>query len=350
MRAAGVEIQVDQSELAVGGIFEVVTSAARVLRAWRSMQACARREQPDLVILVDSGGFNLPLAKRLRRVCDAPIFYYIAPQVWAWRVHRLQKLADRSDRIAVILPFEREFYREAGIEADFIGHPILDQIDVPITEDRSESQCSARQRLGLDATAPVLGLFPGSRRSEIGRHLALFVDSFRRLAEDLPELEAVLSRASSLDAEDFEDRLRRAAGDLRPRIHVVTDAPGDSLHAVDVSLAKPGTITVELLVRGCPMVVAGRVNPWTARIVRLSLRATMTAMPNLLVGEEIVPELIQEDARPEAIARALRPLFAEPERGRQIEALESARARLGSAGAAQRGAAIVEEMIGSASA
>ncbi len=352
MASVGVELVVDQRELAVGGIFEALSSLGRIFRAWREMTRCLREREPDLVILVDSGGFNLPFARLVRRLGRAKIFYYVAPQVWAWREGRLRVLAECTDRIAVILPFEKEYYALRGVDVDFVGHPILGSrsMESSVSISVGERRDSARNRLDLDPGASVIALYPGSRRSEIESHLALWIDSFRILLRDRPELKAVIVRAPSLDREDFEARVIAAAEDIAGSIVVATGDTQDSLDAADVALAKPGTITLELLLRGCPMVVAGRVNSWTSRIVRRSLKANYFSMPNLLMEKEIVPELIQEEACAEHIAGALSPLFEGPARAEQVEALLGARQRLGSRGAAERGALIVEELLGSASA
>jgi lipid-A-disaccharide synthase len=350
MAAVGVELIVDQRELAVGGIFETFTSLTRVVRAWREMTRCLRERNPDLVILVDSGGFNLPFARRVRKRSRARIFYYVAPQVWAWREHRLRKLAERTDRIAVILPFEREFYAARGVEVDFVGHPILDQSAKALLAPPAERRRRARARMGIEEGALVLGLFPGSRRSEVGQHLELLIESFRILRRARPGLQAVIPRAPTLDATEFAARLAAVAGDAEDSIHHVGGDTPDALDAVDVAIAKPGTITLELMMRGCPMVVTGRAHPLTARIVRRSLRAAYLSLPNLLMGKEIVPERIQEDARPDRVAAAVEPLFEGDERTRQIEALVEARDRLGPHGAARLGAQIVEDLLGSPSA
>jgi len=350
MAAVGVELAVDQRELAVGGIFETFASLTRVIRAWREMTRCLREHDPDLVILVDSGGFNLPFARRVRKRSRAKVFYYVAPQVWAWREGRLRKLAERADRIAVILPFERDYYSARGVEVDFVGHPILDQSAEALASTPSERRERARARIGLEEGALVVGLYPGSRRSEVDQHLELLIESFRKLRRVRPELHAVIAWAPTLDREDFAARLATVAGDLADSLHHVSGETPESLDAVDVAIAKPGTITLELLMRGCPMVVTGRAHPWTARIVRRSLRAAYFSLPNLLMGKEIVPECIQEEAQPDRIAAAAQRLFEGPERARQVDALATARDRLGHPGAANLGAEIVEDLLGTASA
>lgn len=362
MASAGVDLRVDGRVLAVGGIVEVLGSLGGVFRASRALERVARETTPELIVLVDSGGFHLPLARRLRRFTKAPILYYIPPQVWAWRPGRLRRLSEIADRIAVILPFEKEFYAGKGVAVDFVGHPLVDQWTRRFAEgaeearpDRAAEKASARSRLFGSAAGPVeskplLGLFPGSRRSEIARHLPLQIESFELLRRERPDLEAVLALAPALSVGRAEAMIDRLAGDLRSAIHVVSEGRDDVATAVDVALAKPGTITLELLLEGCPMVVMGRAHSLTAWIARRSLRVPFMAMPNLLAGEEIVPEKIQDAARPEAIARSLAPLFGGPAREKQIDSFAAVRRRLGPPGAAYRTARIVEEMLGDPSA
>jgi len=349
MAAAGVELIVDQRQLAVGGIFEILGSLPRVVRAWRGMQRCLRDTQPDVVILVDSGGFNLPFARRVRARSNAKTLYYVAPQVWAWRSGRLRRLVDRTDRIAVILPFEPAYYSEHGVTVDFVGHPAVDALASAAARGAPPNAQNARESLGIENEVPLLGIFPGSRRNELTRHLPIQLDAFLRLREVEPrfhDLRCVVGLAPSLDRVEAE---RIAAGQLAAApgaIQFVTAADGRVLDACDVALVKPGTITVELMLRRKPMVVIGRVHPATALIARRSLHVEWLSMPNLIAGAEIVPEFLQRAATRDRIAVALAPLFEGEVRERQIEELDRASHRLGSPGAAKRTAQIVEEMFG----
>jgi lipid-A-disaccharide synthase len=351
MAAAGVELYVDQRQLAVGGIFEILASLPRVIRTWRKMLRCVRETRPDVIVLVDSGGFNLAFARRVRAISSAPILYYVAPQVWVWRPGRLRRLAARTDRIAVILPFEPAFYADHGIAVDYVGHPAVDAFEAGTTT--ASVREAARARLGIEANKLVLGLFPGSRRNELARHLPIQLKAFARLRASLPdsiELEGIVGLAPSLDR---DEALAIAAADLvaaPEALRFVSAEDGSLLDACDVALVKPGTITVELMLRRTPMVVMGRVHPATAIIARHALKIDWLAMPNLIANEEIVPEFMQEAATEDRIAAALAPLFGGAARDRQIEALTRASDRLGPAGASKRVAAIVEELLGTASA
>ena len=350
MKRAGVTCVADARSLAVGGLFELASSVGGIVRAFRAMDRALRSEQPDLVVLVDSGGFNLPFARRVRRRCRAPILYFIAPQIWAWRPGRLRKLVARTDRIAVLMPFEGEFYARQGVAVDCVGHPILDRA---VARPRTETmRAAARDRLGLSAEGPVLALFPGSRRNELERNLPIQLASAAALTRSdgaLRSLAVVVGLAPSLD-EHLVRRLAEPFGDTLS-VRLATSAL-DAMDAADAALCKPGTITLELMLRGCPMAVMARIHPLSAFIARRRVSVPFVAMPNLLAGEEVVPELLLGEARPDRIAAAVAPLLGgkgtegEAARARQLEAFARIRPALGSAGAIGRVASIVEELLG----
>lgn len=360
MREAGVEILVDQSELAVGGLVEVASSLPRVRRALRALLAGALAAEPDLVVLVDSGGFNLLFARALRKRLAVPILYYIAPQVWAWRPGRIQKLAERTDRIAVILPFEQEFYASRGIDVDFVGHPSVDAYARQV-EARSagavSSRSALRAELELAEEVPLLGIFPGSRRNEWARHLPVQLEAFAALRERGAasrgmggKLHAVVGLAPSLDRAELAEAID-ACGALdragsRAALHLAQAGDERVLDAIDAALAKPGTITVEAMLRSLPMVVIAKGHPVSVWIARRSVNVEWLSMPNLIAGRAIVPELLQEEATADRIADELAPLLeAGRARDTQIAALGRALLRLGGPGAAGRVAKIVEELL-----
>lgn len=355
MRAAGVEIVVDQAALAVGGIVELIPELGRILGAWRRLSRALAQTRPELVVLVDSGGFNLPFARRVRRTSDARILYFIAPQVWAWRPGRIRRLAARADRIVVCLPFERDFHARQGVRVDYFGHPLVDafarrRAAEPLTTGPEERRARLRRALDLPLDVPVLGIFPGSRRGELARHLPLQLEAFRHLRDRGPRLARAIALVGLAPGFDEATLHRAAPGALEAAGSAVRCLPaGDGLlfDALDVALTKPGTITLEAALHGCPMAIVGRVHPWTAWLARRSARVRHVGLPNLILGEEIVPELLQESATPDRIAEALEPLFEGPARTRQLADLARVVERLGPPGAIEATAGLVEEMLGS---
>jgi lipid-A-disaccharide synthase len=251
----------------------------------------------------------------------------------------------------VILPFEQTFYFEHGVSVDFVGHPAVDDLVAPETCTTPLALRNARRSLGIEVGGSLLGIFPGSRRNELSRHLPIQLAAFLRLRESEPalrDLQCVVGLAPNLDCEQAQ---RIVAGPLAAApgaIKLVAATDGRVLDSCDVALVKPGTITVELMLRRKPMVVIGRVHPATAMIARRSLQVEWLAMPNLIADAEIIPEFLQGAATRDRIAAALAPLFEGEARERQIEELDRASLRLGPPGAAKRTALIVEEMLGTA--
>lgn len=342
MRRAGVELVVHQRDLAVGGLLELGRSLAKIVSTWRAMVRVLARANPDLVVLVDSGGFNIPFARRVRRRCGAKILYFVAPQVWAWRPGRIRKLARRVDRMAVIFPFEPAVYAETELPVEFVGHPLIDKLAEVASEIDRET---ARTRLGCGATRCIISLFPGSRSNEVRNQLPLQLAAAALLHARFSDLRFLLAIASTVSRAAV-DRLITAAGlPAALKLEVVHGRPREVMLASDVVLAKPGTVTVELSLLARPMVVVGRVNPVTALVLRRAVRVPFYAMPNLVAGREIVPELLQEDARPEAIAQAVAQLMDGPTRERQLKDLAEVCELLSSPGAARRASEIAGEML-----
>ena len=344
MESAGVEVAVPQSALAVSGFSAVAGSAISIVQAWNAIGRVLQEVRPDLAVLVDSGGFNLPLARRIRRSGDTPILYYVAPQVWAWRRGRIRKLATRVDRLAVILPFETEVYAGQPVRVDYVGHPLLDRLSSFPIQGRRER---ARAELGVPAAGPLIALFPGSRRNEVAHHLPLQLQTVSWIFERAPEVRYVLALAPSIEVAFVESVLARYTLPPGLDLRFVEDRSWDALAAADAALVKPGTVTLEAALLGCPMVVIGRTGRGTAALLRRFVRVPYLSMPNLLASEPLVPELYQEDARPDRVGERLVGLLSGPGRDRQRVGFEQIRARLGEPGAARRVARIAEEMIGS---
>jgi len=360
MAKEGVDLRVDSAALAISGLLEILPSLARIVSTARLARRELAAADPDLVVLIDSGGFHLPLARFAHNKLRARVLYYVAPQIWVWRTGRIRKLAARTDRIAVILPFEPAFYAERGVAVDYVGHPLLDEpialepivpADARVALDPSSASLPTRQSGELR-----LGLFPGSRRNELRYHLPVQLAVLRRLRETRPEIRGIVTLAPSLDRAAVQALIDDQAREDDPSIALVDSDP-PLLDAIDVALTKPGTITLELMLRETPMVVIGIAQPLTAAFVRWVAKVAWVALPNLIAGRVIVPERIQDDAHVDRISADLAPLFPDGSVSghgsaaaeEQREAFREARAELGQAGAAGRVAAIALEMIEEAS-
>ncbi len=340
MQKAGVALVADQEELAVGGLVEVLRDLGGIVGTWRRMVRCLRDERPDLAILVDSYDFNIPFAKQVRRL-GIPVLYFISPQVWAWRKGRMKKVARRVDRMAVIFPFEETLWREAGVDAEFVGHPLVDRIPEALPGDRA----GIRDALGLDADRPLVVLLPGSRRNELRSTLPVHLQAAAALHARNPRVAFSLALAPSLDAALAHGLVDAAGLPSDLAIQLVEGRTYDAIRAADAALAMPGTVTVETALLGTPQVVAGRMNGLTAAIARRVVDVPSFTMPNLILGETVIPEFIQEDARPEPVAEALLALLGGEARERQLAAIRRLRGVLGRGGAAARAATLARSMI-----
>ena len=330
LAAEGTGLVADLDRLAIVGFVEVLRHLPYFLRLRRRVVDEWARWRPDVVVCIDYPGFNLRLAKAAH-ARGIPVLYYVAPQVWAWHRSRARTLAEWTDAVAVVFPFEEAVLRSAGARAHFVGHPLVER--AASWPDRQ----TACRGLGLDPERPVLGLFPGSRRGEVRRLLTPFAAAARRLVQENGRLQVRVARASGL----AEDLYRREAG-----LATVEDAVA-LLCASTAALVKSGTTTVEAALAGTPMVIAYRVNPLTYAIARRVVRVPHIGMVNLLAGRAVVPEFIQGAVRPRALARALGPLLdVDSEARRRMRGeLETVRRGLGDAGASERTADLVDEIL-----
>jgi lipid-A-disaccharide synthase len=331
LEKAGARILVPQAELAIGGLVEVLGDLGRVRRAWRRMTRALTEERPDLVMLVDSPDFNLPFARRAKRL-GLRVLWFISPQVWAWRRGRVRKIAARADLLAAIFPFEPAVYAGTTLRAMFVGHPLVDRL-APLAA-RTRAEC--RAALGLDAARPLVALFPGSRRNELRNNLALHLAVARALHAQDPRVAFALCVAPSLARGEVERSLAAQRVPQLLDLRVVEARAHEAMRAADAVLAKPGTVTLESALLGTPQVVTARVPALTWQLIRRLVDTRFWAMPNLIAEREVVPELVQGDADPQRVAASLRALLAGPAREQQLAALADVRAALGGGGAAAR--------------
>lgn len=328
MQSAGATIDEHIRDLAVLGFVEVLRHLPKHWRMLGDMRRRLGTGDVALVVLVDYPGFNLRVAK-MAAAAGVPVLYYIVPQVWAWGAGRLDRMARWLTRAAVILPFEAPLLTRHGIDAEFVGHPLLDRANA------MPDRAAARAQLGLGPARRVLALFPGSRAQEIERHLDAFVATAQRLQSRHDDLDVIVSAAPhvTIDAR-------------RCPFPVVRAASLPILRAADAAMCKSGTTTLEASVAGCPHVVAYRTHPITYFAARRLVRIPYIGLVNVVAGREVAPEFIQDGLRPDAVADALEPLLdpASPRRQRMLADLVEVRRQLGEPGAAARVATIAEEL------
>jgi lipid-A-disaccharide synthase len=297
MEAEGARSLYPMEKLAVRGYVEVLRSLTEIVAIRRGLTRRLLERKPDLFIGIDAPDFNLGLEARLK-AAGVPTVHYVSPSIWAWRPERIRTIGRSVDRMLVMFPFEEPIYREAGIGVDYVGHPLADSM--PLTPDRAE----ARVQLRLPASAVPVALLPGSRVSELELHADLVIETARRLAAARPELRFFVPLATRETRELFERRLyEREARELP--ITVLFGHARLALQAAEVALVASGTATLEAALARCPMVVTYRVKPLTHWLVKRKAILPYFSLPNVLCGEFIVPELLQEDATPENLAQAM---------------------------------------------
>lgn len=300
MVARGLEPIADFDQLSVNGFVDPLKRLPSLLKMLRELTDELER-RVDVFVGIDFNVFNLLLERRLKRR-GVPTVHYVSPSVYAWRRGRIARMAKSCMRVLCLYPFEPELYRQAGVDAVFVGHPLADEIAL----DQSEThRRQARAELGMDSGAAVLAVLPGSRRSEIDLLMPTFAKTCQQVLRQLPQLTLVVPSSTDAHAEQVRAHLKHLAPELLDRL--VSDVGGArrALAACDVALVKSGTSTLEAMLLGRPMVVSYRLGDVTAKLVRPFLRTEFFALPNILAGEALVPELIQEDATPEALAQAL---------------------------------------------
>ena len=352
MKQAGVKILVSSSDMAVVGLTEVVQRLHTIFRAANKLKAILKAHHPDLLILIDYPEFNLYMARIARRL-QIPVLYYISPQVWAWRRGRVKKIAKRVDRMAVILPFEEQFYRKRGVDVDYVGHPLLDAFK-PATRNpqqspevggrRSEvrSQKSKRQNPVSSIQNPVVGLVPGSRREEIRNMLPIMIRSAEILKIRYPDIRCLLPLAKTIEPEYIDSFIRKSSLDIE--VH-----QGDIYEVLDrchIAMVTSGTATLDTAIMAVPMVIVYKVTPLSYRIGKILIKTPFIGLANLVAGERVVPELIQDEVTPERLAdEALTLIENEHVRNNMITKLHRIRKRLGEGGASERTAKIALGMM-----
>ena len=327
MAAAGVRVRFPQERYSVMGMAELVLKLPIHVRLLRRLAREFSADRYALAVLLDYPGFNLRVAEAARRA-GVKVLYYIAPKYWASGEGRIPRLRQAIDRLAVVLPFEQEFFAKHGLTADFVGHPLLDQEPAPARQ-------VARTRLGLTPEQRVLALFPGSRPQELRRIWPPFRDAARRLLAD-----------GSCDRVLVAGTKTGAYPELKG-LTLIRDQPDMVLGAADAALVKSGTATLEAALAGVPMVVGYRMHPVTAWMARRILTVPFVSLVNLLLERPVVEELLQESCTSDRLANAAGPLL-HPEgaaAARQREAFAALRDQLGEPGASARVAGIAAELL-----
>jgi lipid-A-disaccharide synthase len=331
----GMKLLYHSQSLSVVGITEVLFKIRSILKALRGLKQSLDQERPDLIILIDFPDFNLRLAKIAHRK-GIPILYYISPQVWAWRPKRVKLIAQWVKKMVVLFPFEVPFYEAAGVDVEWVGHPLLDIVKPTLSKE------VAFQRFGLDPKRKTIALLPGSRTHEVKRLLPPLLASAQLLGKEIPDLQFIIPLAPGIHQKTLSPWMRN----IFVPVKVVEGWTYEVMNLSELLITASGTATLEAALLGKPMVIVYKVSFFSYWIGRTLIQVDHIGLVNLVAGKEIAPELIQKDVNPQRIAEeALRILRDPILRRRMTESMAGVRQSLGELGAAQRAACIVTSMM-----
>ena len=306
------------------GFWEPLLKLPQLWRAWTALQTILKRDPPDLVIPMDYYGFNIRAAASAHRR-GIPVVYYISPQVWASRPHRIRRLASVIQKMLVIFPFEVDLYKKAGVPVSFVGHPLTERLPSPAPE----------------SATPLLGLLPGSRRAVIERHLPLLIQTAAQLRQDIPHVRCILFRP-----EEIEEAFYLPFMDHAPWIELQTDPLYETRRHLWLAIGVSGTAALENTLLGIPMIIMYKLSCLTYWIAKRLIRVPYVGIPNLLAGRQVVPELLQAEATPERLATAAKPLLSSSAlRSEMRRSLLSLRALLREGGTARAADEILGMLI-----
>ena len=352
MEKASVALDLHIRDSAVMGFADVITVLPTFLRKQAYLKRRIREERPDALLLVDFAEFNMPLAKFAQKH-GVPIVYYIPPKAWAWRASRARKLAKWANVVAAIFPFEAEFYRNAGANAEFVGHPLVDFVQTPLNTQAAREHLNLKESgkhskkntpLTNAEDAPVIGLMPGSRRSEIRHILPVMLSAAANIAKVYPKAQWILPLAPGISHELIAkcQQAQNLSGSQTPPIKIVEDATYTAMRASTLLLVTSGTATLEAACIGTPMIILFRTARLNWYIVKALTPLERSGLPNLIAERDIVPELLQTELTPTALTELALDFLQNPQkREAQREALQAVHAQLGAAGAAERTAELV---------
>jgi lipid-A-disaccharide synthase len=335
MQKAGVDVFFDSSIIAVVGLVEVLRHWGDIKRAMNIVKQRLDETRPDLLILVDYPEFNLKMARHAREL-GIKVLFYISPQVWAWRPKRIHKIGSLIDHMAVIFNFEKQYYENAGIPVSFVGHPLVDKVKAGI--DAQE----VRKNLGILADEKVVGLFPGSRHSEISRLLPLMFTTARLMQAREPKLKFLLPVAPSLDFDEISDRSNNSGLD----IIVTQDELYDVITCCDVIATCSGTVTLEIALLNVPMCILYKVSWFSYQIMSRLVTIPHIGLANIVADKAVVKEFLQQDANPDAVSRELFKLLEnQAYRDQVIQGLGQVRGNLGAGDGARTMAKLVLSLL-----
>ncbi|MCF8130748.1 MAG: lipid-A-disaccharide synthase [Deltaproteobacteria bacterium] len=339
MGKAGVERFVASGDMAVVGLAEIFGKFRIHVKAANILKSIFKHYRPDLLILVDYPGFNLYMA-RIAKKMKIPVLYYISPQVWAWRRGRVKKIAKRVDKMAVILPFEKAFFQKSGIDVDYVGHPLIDDFEKKMGKGQLPSKIRNPQSAIRN---PTVGLVPGSRREEISNLLPIMIKAGEILKAEYPQTRFVLPLAGTIPLKWLSPFL----GNTTLDIEIYHEGIYGALNQCHLAFVTSGTATLDAAIMNVPMVVVYKAKKLTYEVGKRAIKVPYLGLVNLVAGESVAPELIQDDVTPEKMAMAGKRFLADGKlRHQTIDKLKRVKENLGRGGASENTARIAAKMMG----
>ena len=331
MAACGVELFANINDLAVIGISDVIKNLGRIKKIFDRVLKRIDNDRPDAVLLVDYPGFNLRLAKEIKKR-GIKVIYYVSPQVWAWKKDRIKMIKTVVDRMLVLFLFEKNLYAEYGMTVDYVGHPLVDEVAM------TQPPSSVRSALGFKPTEKIIGLLPGSRPKEIERHLPVMLGAADILAQKDPNYRFLLLKAGPIPTEAIERYTRQA----KAKVTVYDGPTYDGIGAMNAGIVASGTATLEAGLLLKPLVIMYKTSPVTYALGKLFIKIPYIGLVNVVAGKKVMEEFIQDDATPRNIAGAVQRIMSSPESyGRLTNELAAIKKSLGAPGASVRAAQII---------
>jgi len=331
LAACGVKLDADLTEFAVIGFVEVLKHLGEFRKFFYQFLENVRIRKPSVVLLVDYPGFNLRLAKALKKM-GVKVVYYISPQVWAWKAGRIKLIERVTDHMMVLFKFEKKFYEDRGVHVEFVGHPLVDEVHSSVSKEHFLS------RIGLRADHPVFGLVPGSRTREIETLLPPMLGAAELIAQKVPHAQFILTQAPNITTEQIHSHIKNSSVPLK----IVYGDFYNAVNACDMCVVTSGTATLETALLEKPMVIIYKTAFLTYILGRLIIKIKNIGLANIVSGETVVPECLQQQVSPENISHKLLEIYQDPEKFRQTKTkLQRTRQILGQPGASRRAAEIV---------
>ena len=331
MRTAGVDIVYDFADIGVMGFVEILRNLPNFFRLRNTLSRIMDERQPDVLVLIDYGGFHMALAQVAKKK-GIPVVYYICPKAWVWGKWRAKAIAGWVEKVAAIFPFEAEIYREAGASVNFVGHPLVDIVHPSMDRE------AAYRHFGADPNRPLLLLLPGSRFQEVSSLLETMMAAAKKVWEQLPDCQFYLPVAPTIPM----DRIESVVHASGVPVVFTRNSTYNLMQIADCAIAASGTVTLEAALMGLPSVIIYRVKTSTYWLVRIVANVSHVGLPNIVTGRRILPELIQNEATPDNVSRAALRLMTDPVVRAQAAAdLKEVRVNLGEPGAVKRVASIV---------